>query len=97
MSFFEQLEVVWSYRSGLLQSLWVSLLISLCAVVIGFVIGVILAGIKIAPKYNIIIKILDKIADLYITVIRGTPMLVQLILMYGVILVSFKDVFGIFS
>jgi His/Glu/Gln/Arg/opine family amino acid ABC transporter permease subunit len=65
-------------------------LIAFVAVVVGFVIGVIIAGIKIAPKNNFIIKILDKFADLYITVIRGTPMLVQLILMYGVILVSFK-------
>jgi polar amino acid transport system permease protein len=65
-------------------------MIAFIAVVVGFIIGVVLAGIKIAPKNNIIAKLLDKFADLYITVIRGTPMLVQLILMYGVILVSFK-------
>ncbi len=90
MSFIEQLLKVWEFRSSVLQSLGISLLIAFVAVVVGFVIGVIIAGIKIAPKNNLIIKILDKFADLYITVIRGTPMLVQLILMYGVILVSFK-------
>jgi His/Glu/Gln/Arg/opine family amino acid ABC transporter permease subunit len=56
----------------------------------GFVIGVIMAMIKISPKNNLILKILDKIADLYITIIRGTPMLVQLLIMSGVILVSFE-------
>lgn len=90
MSFLEQLEMVWGYRESVLQSLGISLLIALVAVVFGFVIGVVLAGVKIAPQNNLIMKLLNKFADLYITVIRGTPMLVQLILMYGVILVSFK-------
>ena len=85
-----QLDYVISVRGPLLQGLGISLLIALVAVVIGFVIGVLLSMAKIAPKTNLIIKILDKFADLYITVIRGTPMLVQLLIMYGVILVSFK-------
>lgn len=86
-----QLNYVWNVRGLLLEGLGISLIIALAAVVIGFVIGVLLAMVKIAPKNNVIIKILDKIADLYITVIRGTPMLVQLLIMYGVILVSFKS------
>lgn len=90
MSFFEQLELVWKFRSSVFESLGVSMLIAFAAVVVGFVIGVVIAGIKIAPKSNLLFKILDKFADLYVTVIRGTPMLVQLILMYGVLLVSFK-------
>ena len=61
------------------------------AIVIGFVIGVLLSMAKIAPKTNWFIKVLDKFADLYITVIRGTPMLVQLLIMYGVILASMKS------
>jgi polar amino acid transport system permease protein len=90
MSFSEQLELVWKFRTSIFQSLGISMLIALLAVVLGFVIGVVIAGIKIAPKNNILFKILDKFADLYVTVIRGTPMLVQLILMYGVVLASFK-------
>ena len=90
MSFFEQLKIVWNYRETLWNSLMYSMTIALTAVVIGFVIGVVVAIVKIAPKNNVIMKILDKIADVYVTVIRGTPMLVQLILMYGVVLVSFK-------
>ena len=86
-----QLNYVWNVRGLLIEGLGISLIIALAAVVIGFLIGVLLAMIKIAPKNNVIIKVLDRIADLYITVIRGTPMLVQLLIMYGVILVSFKS------
>lgn len=74
-----------------LESLGYSLLIALGAVILGFIIGVIFAVIRIAPKNNIIIKTLDKIAILYITVIRGTPTLVQLLILYNSVLVSFKS------
>lgn len=90
MTFFEQLKLVFSFKELIFASLGYSMIIALTAVVIGFVIGVICAGIKIAPKGNVIVKILDKIVDLYVTVIRGTPMLVQLFLMYSIVLVSFK-------
>ena len=91
MSLSAQLEYIYTVRGPLLQGLGISLLIAFVAVIIGFVIGVLLAMAKSAPKTNFIIKILDKFADVYITVIRGTPMLVQLLIMYGVILVSFKS------
>ena len=90
MSFFDQLKYVYLVRERLMESLGISLLVALFACVIGFFIGVILAMIKIAPKNNILMKILDKFVDVYVAVIRGTPMLVQLLIMYGVILVSFK-------
>ncbi len=85
-----QIQYIFSVRGLLLQGLGISLLIAFVSVIIGFVIGVLLAMAKIAPKTNIFVKILDKFADIYITVIRGTPMLVQLLIMYGVILASFK-------
>ena len=90
MSFFEQLKLVFSFKELIFASLGYSMIIAFSAVIIGFVIGVICAGIKIAPKGNFIVKILDKIVDIYVTVIRGTPMLVQLFLMYSIVLVSFK-------
>ena len=90
MTFFEQLKLVFSFKELIFASLGYSMIIALSAVVIGFVIGVICAGVKIAPKNNIFIKIFDKIVDLYVTVIRGTPMLVQLFIMYSIVLVSFK-------
>lgn len=90
MSFWNQLKYVYLVRERLLESLGISLLVALIACAIGFFIGVIIAMIKIAPKNNIVMKFLDKLADVYVVVIRGTPMLVQLLIMYGVILASFK-------
>ncbi|MBO5866458.1 MAG: amino acid ABC transporter permease [Clostridia bacterium] len=86
----ESLNYVWAVKGQLLQGLGISLLIALFAVVIGFFIGVLLVMAKIAPKGNFVIKMLDKLADLYITVVRGTPVLVQLLIMYGVVFVSMK-------
>ena len=91
MSLREQLNYIFEIRGLLFEGLGISLIIAFVALIMGFLIGVILAMIKIAPKTNILIKFLDKFADLYIAVIRGTPMLVQLLIMYGVILVSFKS------
>ena len=87
----ESLNYVWAVKGQLLQGLGISLLIALFAVVIGFFIGVLLAMAKIAPKRNFAMKALDKIADLYITVVRGTPVLVQLLIMYGVVFASLKS------
>ena len=90
MTLIEQIKAVFELRDFLYKGLGISLLIAFSAVVMGFVIGVIMAMIKISPKNNIVMKVLDKFADLYITIIRGTPMLVQLLIMSGVILVSFE-------
>ena len=90
MTLFEQIKEVFKLRDFLYKGLGITMLIAFSAVVIGFVIGVIMAMIKISPKNNIFVKVLDKFADLYITIIRGTPMLVQLLIMSGVIMVSFE-------
>lgn len=91
MDIVAQINYIFSVKDRIFEGLAISLIIAFVAVVIGFVIGVVLAIIKIAPKNNVVIKVLDKIADIYITVIRGTPMLVQLLIMYGVVLVSLKE------
>lgn len=91
MDIVAQINYIFSVKDRIFEGLAISLIIAFVAVVIGFVIGVVLAIIKIAPKNNVVIKVLDKIADVYITVIRGTPMLVQLLIMYGVVLVSLKE------
>ena len=90
MSFGDKIAYVWETRGLLLESLGISLLIALGAIIIGFIIGVLLAVIRIAPKNNPFVKALDWLAQLYITVIRGTPTMVQLLIMYSSILVVFK-------
>lgn len=90
MTLIEQIKAVFELRDFLFKGLGITMLIAFSAVIMGFVIGVIMAMIKISPKNNVVMKVLDKFADLYITVIRGTPMLVQLLIMSGVILASFE-------
>ena len=91
MTFAEKLAKLWDLRGLFAESLGYSLLIAFGAVVLGFIIGVILAVIRIAPKNNPVIKVLDGIAVTYITVIRGTPTLVQLLILYSSVLVIFKS------
>ncbi|SDN48996.1 amino acid ABC transporter permease [Acetanaerobacterium elongatum] len=65
--------------------------IALVAVFIGTMIGLIVAIIKYYAVNNKKLWLLDKLCDLYITVIRGTPTLIQILIMYTVILSSVKN------
>lgn len=58
------------------------------ACIIGVVIGLILAIINDYNKETGKLKIANKIGNLYITVIRGTPVLLQLMIIYYVIFKS---------
>lgn len=76
------------YLSGLGQTL----LLTLGGLVLGIVIGSLLAVIKVFAGYEhktligkIIFKILDVITDVYITIIRGIPMMVLVLLTVFVI------------
>lgn len=79
-------ELIWSARGLFGNALLVTLLIAAAAIVIGLVIGIVCASVRVAPKTNIVIRILDKIVWLYITIIRGTPTLLQLLIIANVIL-----------
>ncbi len=57
-------------------------LIAVFGLVIGFLIGCILATVKIIPKENVIVTVCKRICDIYIMLFRGTPMVVQLLLMH---------------
>ena len=68
-----------------------TLLMSLFAVLIGIVFGVILAIILYTKKKTGKLKILSAIANIYVTVIRGTPVVLQLFIMYFIVLMSVKN------
>lgn len=80
------IELLWSYRGMFGHALLVTLLIAVAAIAIGLVIGVVCASVRVAPKTNIVIRIIDKIVRLYITIIRGTPTLLQLLIIANVVL-----------
>ena len=72
------------------QLLWTGFLntikVAVLGLLIGIVIGTVIAVIKVSPKYKRINRILDKICNVYVAVFRGTPMVVQLLLAYYVLL-----------
>lgn len=75
--------VLTKYYMRLLSGLLNTLIIAVLAFIIGVVLGTLIAVVKVVPKYNNVpLKILDKICDVYVTIIRGTPIVVQLLLMY---------------
>lgn len=73
------------------QGLKTTMTISLGAILVGCAIGIIVALIKYTNKKYGKLKILSKICDTYIAIFRGTPVYVQLLLMWLVILVSLSD------
>lgn len=74
-----------------------TLLITLLALFIGVFLGVLVAVIRSAHdqqqlgKHNIVLSFLNTVCKVYVTVIRGTPMMVQLLIMYFVIFISSQN------
>ena len=91
------------YWKWLLEGLGKTLIITVFAVLIGFVFGVILATIRSSYDKNeeslklrgglgyTLLKIANAICKAYITLIRGIPVVVQLMIWYFVILVTQKN------
>jgi len=84
----------WKY---LWDGLGATLKVTFFALILGVAIGVIVAIIRSTHDKNIkdmkgvgkgVLKVLDLIARVYLTVIRGTPVVVQLMIMYYIVLVS---------
>ena len=60
--------------------------IAVFGLLIGIVLGTLIAAVKVAPKYKWFIKFLDKVCAVYTAFFRGTPIMVQLLLAYYVLL-----------
>lgn len=78
----------------------ITLLVSTISLMLSFILGLILAIIRKAkidlnPKWDnpkgFTLNILDKLAGLFITIIRGTPSTIQLLIMFNVILVGLDN------
>lgn len=74
-----------------LEGLRNTVVISALAVCIGIVLGFIMATVIFTHKNTGKMKILNCIFKVYVTVIRGTPVVLQLFIMYFVVLVSVKS------
>lgn len=75
----------WKY---LANGLGVTLTVTFFAVLIGVIIGFVIAIIRSTHDKTGKMSILNFFANLYITVIRGTPVLVQLLIIYFVVFQS---------
>ncbi len=81
------------YLSGLLTTLELTVL----ALVLGVILGVVVATIRSAHdqqtlgRRNIVLEFLNGLCKVYVTVIRGTPMMVQLLIMYFVVFASSRN------
>lgn len=83
--FFETLSTSF-YREYVLHGLFITLKIAALGFVLGIIFGTVLALVQVAHNKNKIVKILDKICKIYVAFFRGTPMVVQLLLAYYVLL-----------
>ncbi len=72
----------------ILEGLGRTLLIALFAVVLGTIIGVLIALVRNYHEETKKAKILNFICELYITIIRGTPAVLQLMIIYYIIFKS---------
>lgn len=66
-----------------LNGLWATLQISFFAIIIGICLGILIAVGKVSAGINPKLKWLGTLCNLYTTIIRGTPVIVQLLIIYN--------------
>ncbi len=69
-----------------LNGLQNTLLIAVLGLVIGIIIGTIIAIVRVIPKYKVLPRILNGFCSFYVGLFRGTPLVVQLLVFYYVLL-----------
>ena len=69
-----------------LEGLQNTLLIAVLGLVIGIVVGTLIATVRVLPKYKRLPRILNGICSFYVGLFRGTPIVVQRLVFYYVLL-----------
>ena len=78
----------WLY---LIRGLGTTLTITFFAVILGIILGFLVAIIRSTYEKTHKLKILNVVCQIYLTVIRGTPVIVQLLIMYYIVFVSMSS------
>ena len=89
MTFFEKFTLIFTnakYLDSMLTGLQMTLAISVGAALLGLVLGTVVALVGISTSKNPLMKVPKFICAVYVTVIRGTPMALQLFIMAFVVL-----------
>ena len=84
-AFYRQFITKGGYKTAL-TGLLTTVEIAVFGLLIGIVLGTLIALVKIMPKYKAFPRILEKICDVYVGFFRGTPMTVQLLIGYYVLI-----------
>ncbi|MCT4595530.1 MAG: amino acid ABC transporter permease [Anaeromicrobium sp.] len=77
-----ELEFLAKYYKFYISGTGITLFLSFFGVILGTILGVILALLKLSKVKVLNIEIFSKIASIYIEVVRGTPLFVQLLMVY---------------
>ena len=72
----------WKY---IVDGLKITLIVTIFAVLIGVLLGFLIAIVRTTHDKTVKLKILNAICKVYLTVIRGTPVVVQLMIIYFII------------
>jgi polar amino acid transport system permease protein len=83
---FWQIFIDYDGYQRVLTGLQNTLYIAIVGLALGIIIGTIIATVKVFPKYKRLPRILDGICSFYVGLFRGTPVVVQLLVAYYVIL-----------
>ena len=83
--FFDKLSTPF-YKQFVFNGLLITLKIAILGFILGVILGTVLALVQVAYNKNVFVKILDKICKVYVALFRGTPMVVQLLLAYYVLI-----------
>lgn len=87
-SFFDNIATIFTnqkYLSMILSGLEITIVVSVGAAAVGLLLGTLVAIVKILPRKNIFVKAANFLCNVYTTIIRGTPMALQLFIMAFVI------------
>lgn len=76
------LENLGFFASRFNQAIVITIELSIISLVAATIIGIIVGLVNTSKSKSVIMKILKAIANLYIYIIRGTPMLVQILIIY---------------
>ncbi len=74
------------YIDSILLGLQNTVKIAVIGLIIGIVIGTLIAAVRVMPKYKRLPRFLNGVCSVYVSFFRGTPMVVQLLLAYYVVL-----------
>ena len=69
-----------------LEGLKNTLIIAIAGLIIGIIVGILIATVRVVPKYKRLPRVLNGICSFYVGLFRGSPMVVQLLVCYYVLL-----------